>query len=514
MVNFEVLWTSEAGRLQGNGTVGNTVISGTVAPGNSIGTLHVAGNVTFNPGSIYEVELNAAGQSDRIIASGAATIGGGSVKALAGMGNYAPQTRYTILTATAGRAGAFDGVTSNLAFLDPSLSYDTTNIYLTMQRNNVTFAGIGLTPNQIATGGGVESLGWGSPVYSAAVNLSADQARAAFDRLSGEIHSSAKTALIEDSRFLRDAVNDRIRAAFDGVAASNGMATAYIGGNPQAVAANTDRFAVWGRGFGSWGHTDGDSNAARLNRSTGGFFIGADTPAFDTWRFGAVMGYSQTSFDVKDRQSSGSSNNYHLGLYGGTQWGNLAFRTGAAYTLHDIATNRSVAFPGFGDRLRGSYLAGTAQAFGELGYTIGVGAARFEPFANLAYVNLHTTGFTEKGSSAALTGAGMNTDTTFTTLGLRGSTSFDLAGANLTAKGMVGWRHAFGDVTPLSTMRFASGGNAFSIGGVPIARDAAVFEAGLDLALSPVATLGVSYGGQFGSGLSDQSVRASFNVKF
>ncbi|MDX8438232.1 hypothetical protein [Mesorhizobium australafricanum] len=32
--------------------------------------------------------------------------------------------------------------------------------------------------------------------------------------------------------------------------------------------------------------------------------------------------------------------------------------------------------------------------------------------------------------------------------------------------------------------------------------------------LTPAATLGVSYGGQFGSGLSDQSVRATFNWKF
>ena len=217
---------------------------------------------------------------------------------------------------------------------------------------------------------------------------------------------------------------------------------------------------------------------------------------------------------MKDRRSSGSSDNYHLGLYGGTSWGDLAFRSGAAYSWHDVTTHRSVAFPGFGDSLRANYNAGTAQVFGELGYGIEAGAARFEPFANLAYVSVPTDGFTERGSAAALSSQGMTTDATFTTLGLRASTAFDMGGGTLTAKGMIGWRHAFGDVAPLSTMRFAGAGDAFTIGGVPIARDAAVIEAGLDYAITPSATLGVTYGGQFGSGVTDQSVKANFNVRF
>ena len=507
------VWTG--GRLQGVGTVGNTIVSGVIAPGNSIGTLNVAGNIAFMGGSIYEVEVNAAGQTDLIKASGTATINGGSVQVLAGSGNYAPQTQYTILTATGGRTGTFtEGVTSNLAFLDPSLSYDANNVYLTMTRNDISFAGIGLTPNQIATGGGVESLALGNPIYNAVLNLSAPQAQYAFDQLSGEIHASAKTAMIEDSRFVRSAVNDRLRAAFDGVGASGGNTVTYENGQPRAVAANTDGLAVWGQGFGSWGHWNSDGNAARLDRSIGGFFVGADAPVFDTWRFGAVAGYSRSSFNTKDRHSSGASDNYHVGLYGGTAWGDLAFRTGAAYTWHDISTNRNVIFPGFGDSLKGNYNAGTAQVFGELAYGFNAGGARFEPFANLAYVNLHTDGFTEKGGAAALTSPSSNTDATFTTLGLRASTSFDLGETTATLRGMVGWRHAYGDVTPSTTMRFAGGGNAFSIGGVPIARDAAVIEGGLDFALSPTAVLGVSYGGQFGSGVVDQTFRANFNVKF
>ncbi|MBZ9966932.1 autotransporter-associated beta strand repeat-containing protein [Mesorhizobium sp. BR1-1-2] len=508
------------GLFTGSGSVGGlTIASGaTVAPGvaGGIGTMSAAGNVTFDAGSIYQVTVNTAGQASRINATGSIAINGGSVNVLAGSGHYAPSTTYIILSTTTngGRTGTFDSVSSNLAFLTPTLGYDASDVTLTMTRNAIDFAAIGITANQIATGGGVESLGFGNRVYSAVLNLSAPQAQYAFNQLSGEIHSSTKTALIEDSRFVRSAINDRIRAAFDAVGASGTVST-YEGGKPVTVKANTDRFAVWGQAFGSWGHTSSDGNAARLGRKTGGFFIGADAPVFDTWRFGAVAGYSQTSFDVKDRRSSGSSDNYYVGLYGGTAWGDLAFRTGAAYTWHDVSTNRSVAFPGFDGSLKGGYNTATAQMFGELAYGFSAGSARVEPFTNLAYVNFHTDGFTEQGGAAALTGASANTDATFATFGLRASTTFDIGGTALNAKGMVGWRHAFGDMAPTSTVRFVGGGsNAFAVGGAPIARDAAVIEAGLDYAITSSATLGVSYGGQFGSGMSDQSARFNFNVKF
>jgi outer membrane autotransporter protein len=71
----------------------------------------------------------------------------------------------------------------------------------------------------------------------------------------------------------------------------------------------------------------------------------------------------------------------------------------------------------------------------------------------------------------------------------------------------------FGDATPDSSLSF-SGGDAFSVTGVPIAKDAAVFDAGFDFAIRPNAMFGVSYGGQFDSDVSDQSVRANFILKF
>ena len=87
-------------------------VPGTIAPGNSIGTLNVAGNILFNPNSIYEVEANAAGQADKIVATGTATINGGTVKLDLGRGRQllASATTGTILTANGGRSTARSAV--------------------------------------------------------------------------------------------------------------------------------------------------------------------------------------------------------------------------------------------------------------------------------------------------------------------------------------------------------------------------------------------------------------------
>ena len=58
--------------------------------------------------------------------------------------------------------------------------------------------------------------------------------------------------------------------------------------------------------------------------------------------------------------------------------------------------------------------------------------------------------------------------------------------------------------TTESTMSF-DGGQAFTVAGAPIARDAAVVEAGVDVALTRTITAGFSYSGQFGDGDHDHA---------
>jgi outer membrane autotransporter protein len=506
----------QGGRLQGSGTVGTTTVGsgGTIAPGNSIGTLHVAGDLTFAAGSLLEVEVDPQGTaSDLLAVTGTATLNGGSVVHVGVTGTYKPTSTYTILTAGDGVAGTFDTVSSDFAFLDPTLGYGANAVTLTLERNDITFVDVAQTANQRATAGGVESLTFGNPLYDAVVQLDKTTARSAFDQLSGEIHASAPTALIEDSRHIRDAATGRLRAAFGGVGAAGASALADGSDEPAVGLMGAEGLSGWGHVFGSRGQTDSDGNAAALDHSTAGLLIGADALIADTWRLGLLAGTSRSNLEAEDRASSGESDNYHLGLYGGTQRGALGLRAGAAYTRHDVETSRAVAFAGFGDSLEADTRASTTQVFGEVGYTIDLGSVAFEPFASLAYVNVDMGGFSERGGGAALTSEDGSTDVTFSTLGVRAASEFRVNGMPARARGMVGWRHAFGDVTPTSDFSFTSG-DPFTIAGVPIAEDSAVVEAGFEIDFSENATLGISYGGQFGSGAQDHSASVNFSLRF
>ena len=484
--------------LKGRGTIGTTILSSgaTVAPGNSIGTLTVNGDFTFSPGSRYEVEANAAGESDLLRVSGTATLGGASVIVIAADGSYAPLTTYTILT-SGNRVGTFGSVSSNFAFLDPTLRYVANDVQLTLARNTVAFPAVGVTANQKASAAALESLGSGT-LFNAVVQLNAATAQSAFNQLSGEIHASAKTAMLEDSRFVREAGLDRVRQAQGGGA--SGMTVQDQGaGN-----------STWARVFGSNGHIDGDGNASRLNRDIAGFFVGADTTTASGWRAGGLVGYSKADLDIDGLNSTAKTDSYHVGVYGGNQWDNTALRVGASYSWNKLDTQRHVGFTGFPDSLKSSYDASTTQIFGEIGQKMDMGGIALEPFASLAYVNVDTKDFRESGGAAALHSGGGSTDSTFSTLGVRASTSLS---ASTKLRGTLGWRHAFGDKTPTSTNAFATG-QSFTVAGVPLANNVAVVEAGVETQLQSNMTLGANYAGQFGNGLKDHGFKVTLGWRF
>jgi len=503
--------TVSGGTLGGNGTVGATTIQsgGAVAPGNSIGTLHVNSAFVQNAGSIYQVEVDpTSNASDLILVNGTATIASGAALNVTKnpQGAYRLDALYTVLTASGGVTGSYavTGDTALSQYLALGATQDANNVYLKVIQTGDP-ASAAQTPNQTNVGGAVDSQPPGGSIPTAVLNSqSPAETRSAFDALSGEAQASAKGALVAGSLLVRDASFDRLRELF--------CATENSESHSRPGCGTQDRPTPWVRGFGNWDHLRGNANAAGLSQSTAGFLAGVDVPVYD-WRFGVFGGYSRTDFDVTARASSGASNNYHLGVYGGTQWGDMSLKLGASYSWNGVATDRAVAIGAFANALRARYNAGTTQIFGEVGERFTLDDFVLEPFVNVAHVKLRTDGFSEAGGDAALTSRAGTTENIFATLGVRPATTVSWDGFDATLRGMLGWRHAFGSVTPVADVAFATG-PVFTVEGAAIARDSGVVEAGADFAIAHGIAFGATYGGQFSGPQTSHGVRGTITMTF
>lgn len=447
------------GALGGNGTLGsvNVADGGSLAPGNSIGTLHLTGDLILQPGSIYVVETDAAGNADRVVVDGLVSLAG-TVQVLAGSGEYAASTNYEIITATGSSpiSGTFSAVTSNLAFLDPSLSYAPNGVTLTLTRNDVGFADVpGLTPNQQAVCGSLDTLGTDNAVYRTVLNQSGSGVAGTCSQLSGDAHSTMSAALLYSELDAMNAPLGNLRSNLD----------APLAALPMWAQATTGRQRI-----------DGDGNGASATQDFDGVLVGGDLPAFGDWRVGAAVGYDIAQLRVGSRSAEGDTTSKRFALYGGrgidlANGDSLRIFAGAAYSLQQLDSVREVALIDGPERLTRSYEVATIQLFGELAYRFNVGdAAHLEPFAGLMKVDQRVDAFQERGGSAALTGERQHNELFVTTAGVRGRKLATLGGVELDWKGSLTWRHLDGDVRPELGLRL-SGGERYTVLGTELPRD-------------------------------------------
>ncbi|MGW8466622.1 autotransporter domain-containing protein [Pseudomonas sp. CLCA07] len=502
---------NDSGILGGNGRIGGLTAKrgGTVAPGNSIGTLQVAGDVTFEPGSTYAVELSPT-SSDQIVAGGKAVIDGATVslslensptlltprEVESLLGN-----QYNILQAAGGIEGRFGAVVPNYLFIGGSLDYSATGIQLAIERNAASFASVGQTPNQRAVAAAAEQLGAGNALYETLLlSPTAAVAQQAFQQLSGEIYPAIGTLLINDSRYLRDAVGERLREhdLFD------------------TAAPTDDRSNAWLKVLGAWGKSDGGHDNASSNSSIGGLLAGVDGLISEDTRLGFVTGYSDSSLSMGDgTHSSASVDSYHLGAYLGHELDALRLSVGGAYSWHRIDVKRDLQLGDVSGKQKSKIDATTAQLFTEAAYRLDVQPLALEPFANLAYVHLNSDSFTEKGDAAALKGGEDNRDALLSTLGLRASKAIALSDKQqLELSGTLGWQHNLSSTQSEDHLAFANGNTAFSVQSVSLDRNAAVIGARAGLAVAQDVRVSLDYNGLIGSNEKDHGVGLTLDWQF
>ncbi|WP_286890399.1 autotransporter domain-containing protein [Achromobacter sp. UBA2119] len=508
---------------------------GVIPPSPQIGTITVEGDLTFKPGSTYRVDATADGKSDLVKVNGTANLAG-SVVHIGSGGTYAASTAYTILSATTIN-GHFDSLSSDLAYLQPSLDQQGNQIVLTLDMKQVPtepdskpipgkpvdnggntgnnggntdsgtrpieFADLAVTGNQRSAANAVQSLPKNSSLYTRVLNLPEGAPAGVFADLSGESFGSSVSAMQNVSNNVASLPTAQLRANMN-AGFIPGPPTAQVGRGDASMLPRSNAQPLWAQAFGNWRSMDGNGNVAKSRERDVGIFVGGDHGVGNGWRLGGAFGYTDSRITVDDRSAKSDVNSYSAILYGGKSFeagsGKINFTAGLAYTWHDIDSKRNINAAGQYQELKADYSASTGQVFTDVGYAIPLNdRVTLEPFFGADFSDLRTRGFSESGGDAALSGRSSTNNVGTTTLGLRAQTTFDVKDTAGRLRGMLGWRHAYGDVNPEATMSF-DGSQPFTVAGNPLARDAAVMEVGVDLAMSKNATLGLAYSGQFGDG--------------
>ncbi len=491
-----VVTVEGSGTIGGNGTIGGLIIRNraTAAPGNSIGHIKVDGTVLFERGSAYALEINADGRADLVSATGTATIEGGTINVLAEAGDYKPQTSYVFLTADGGVTGTFEGVTSNLAFLTPTLAYAANSVSLTVTRNDVTFARAGRTANQVAVGGAIDgTFPIGSSIYDALVGSSTDQIGSGLDSLSGEIHAAALSVAADDAARLRRTLLGRAQQA-------------------ASSSASGRKVALWSQFGGAWVNKDGDGNSADIHSSGYEFIAGIEFNPTETLKLGLAGGTSHSDVTLRRRASSADIDAVFGALYASAAFGQVTLRGGASYSDLDTDTERSIDYRSLQDELKASSSGSVKQAFAEAGYAVKLGAGQIEPFAGFNALWLKGKRFAETGEAAALNGSSRSQAYGWTSAGVRAVVGNP--DASVIGRAKIAWEHATSDIDVASRVAFAAGGDSFLVQGTPLSRDNVNLEAGLEWRATSAFSLGAGYTGIIGSRGEDHSVRASATLRF
>ncbi|WP_244646291.1 autotransporter family protein [Bradyrhizobium campsiandrae] len=476
---------------------------GTLAPGNAAnptGTLTITGNLAFQSGAIYLVQVTPSAAASTNV-SGTATPGGATVKAVFAGGSSFSK-RYTILSAAGGVSGTFGSlVNTNLpANFTTVLSYDSNNAYLNLSL--APASGLNINQQNVANGlvNFFNSTGGIPAVYA---NLSP----AGLTQASGESATGSQQATFDamsqfmglmTDPFMRDAgcsssavTRDRCdNPAGPTGYADDGRADAYamftkapLRGRPFE-----QRWSVWAAGFGGTQTTEGNAIVGS-NQATSRIFgtaVGADYLISPNTLAGFALSGGGTSFGVSGL-GGGRSDLFQAGAYVHHTSGPAYVTAALAYGWQDVTTDRTVTITG-ADRLRAEFNANAWSGRLEGGYRFvapWIGGVGLTPYAAAQATTFQLPSYAEQVISGApafaLNYAAKDVTDARSELGLRSDKSFAQQSGVLTLRGRLAWAHDFNPNRTIAATFQALPGASFVVNGAAQARDSALTTASAEM---------------------------------
>jgi uncharacterized protein with beta-barrel porin domain len=480
--------------------------SGTLAPGNAAnpsGTLMISGNLAFQSGAFYLVQVGASASQTTV--TGGAQLGGtvqvGVTPGAQGM------KQYDILHTTLGFNGTtFAGVQSHTPGFTASLTDTSTDVFLSLTAT--LGAGGGLNVNQQNIAGALNSFfnngGTLPPGFANLFGLSGPPLANALTQISGETATGSQQTTFNAMSQFMGVMTDPFMGRGGSISGSSAAlgyaeeASAYTstGSKTDAFAMFTKapptfepRWSVWAAGFGGSQSTDGNALVGSNNTTSNiaGTAVGADYLLSPNTLLGFALGGGGTSFSVANG-GTGRSDLFQAGAYLRHTNGPAYISAALAYGWQDITTNRTVTAGGF-DRLRAEFNANAFSGRAEGGYRFVVptpnGGFALTPYAAAQFVTFDLPAYAEQtiiGLNAfALSYGAHDVTDPRTEFGFRADKSFAMNDGLLTLRGRLAWAHDYDPNRAIGATFQSLPGASFVVNGAAQASDSALTTASVEM---------------------------------
>ena len=389
--------------LRGAGSFGPiTIADGAVlAPGNSVGTITTS-SVTFNPTSIFQVEINPA-EASSLIVTGLATLAG-NVEVVLDPGSYQRQNEYLVLNATS-TSGSFNStVLEGRRGFNFSLNQVGNTVHLEYYVPPISTGGLtgnaAKVANYLNDKGDVEELVLfntlsGNTLTSALSSITPSRnAFGAFITAQTAFSVSNLVATHMDS--FRASRKDSSEEPFVSVLtadASEQIAAPVKSRGPK------NRFSSWLSGFGQFAHLSAISQNPSFNYISGGILAGLDYLGENRGVVGGSLGYGHTHYYDEQNAGHGNINAYFGSIYGNAFLDSFYFSPAVWGIFNQIDNTRNISFPEFSAKAHSDIFSWQLVPHLEVGYDFAFSWGDLIPFTSADWAISWQRGYQEHGAS-------------------------------------------------------------------------------------------------------------------
>jgi autotransporter-associated beta strand protein len=526
------VWVYAGAIVSGSGRIeGDVDVKGTLSPGNSPGTLQVAGSVTQQEGSRLLVDVDGrtagigAGHFDTLELVGAQSVytaGGTLAPRLRGITGDAGNTfvpeigdTFHVVHAEGGVEGAYasvtaasDGLPENARF---DVRYTADDVILAVTPESYSqLLGAYSTSNAASVGAAVDQVRGVAGARLSSTDqlqvelLGMDAARLShtFQQLGGEVHADLMNAVMQSGYRLQSTVRQRMASPANGDVAA-------VGGTQQSELGNH----FWTTTIHANGRIDATSAAQGYGFNNNTLVVGLDNAFSENLTAGGGVAYSRDAV-YAGWLGEGKQSSYQAFAYGVWQSGGNYVDGIVGYSSDDYTIDRSVDLSSGVAPLSSNPRGHSVSVDIEAGRRFEAGALAITPAVGLSSQNVHRDGVQEHGAAhAALDMSSSEIASLRARVGGRISTSFGWRGWEISPHLDVFAVRQMGDTSAVITSRL-NGTGAFRTTASAAGRDGVQAGVGVVAKVSNDATLYVDYQSDNWSHATSNAFKAGVRIAF